>query len=161
MNAVCVLNAGKVSGSVRFTQQAPGEEVDVEVKLSGLEPGKHGFHVHAYGDNTNGCTSAGPHFNPQNVTHGDRTAAIRHVGDLGNVEADANGNVNCKFSDKLISLNGPNSIIGRSLVVHANEDDLGIPKADYNDAKKEESTRTGNAGERIACAVIGICDAPK
>lgn len=88
-------------------------------EVSGLAPGLHGFHVHEFGDNTNGCTSAGPHFNPAGLTHGGPEHEVRHVGDLGNVEADANGVAKVNIKDAQISLTGPNTILGRSLVVHA------------------------------------------
>ena len=107
--------------------------------VSGLTPGQHGFHgmyglwsvrigrevlmdcmyglVHEFGDNTNGCTSAGPHYNPHGKEHGAPTDANRHVGDLGNVTADANGVANVNIEDKQLALTGNQSIIGRSLVV--------------------------------------------
>lgn len=89
----------------------------VTVDLNGLKPGKHGFHVHAYGDTTNGCISAGPHFNPTGVDHGGPADSVRHVGDLGNVEADQSGHVHAGFTDSVISLSGPNSVVGRAMVV--------------------------------------------
>lgn len=116
-----------------------------------MSPGKHGFHVHQYGDRTNGCTSAGPHFNPFKKTHGGPQDENRHVGDLGNVEAGSDGVAKFSFVDKLISLEGETNIVGRSLVVHKGEDDLGKGVGD----KKEESLKTGNAGERSACGVVG------
>lgn len=117
--------------------------------MSGLAAGKHGFHVHEFGDNTNGCTSAGPHFNPTKQEHGAPDAAIRHVGDLGNIVADGSGVAKVNISDKLISLNGVNNIIGRTVVVHADIDDLGA-------GGHELSKTTGNAGARLGCGVIGL-----
>lgn len=64
-----------------------------------------------------GCTSAGPHFNPFNKEHGGPTDTVRHVGDLGNVEADSSGVAKINIKDSLISLCGPLSVVGRTLVV--------------------------------------------
>uniref|UniRef100_A0A1I8B7N9 Superoxide dismutase [Cu-Zn] n=1 Tax=Meloidogyne hapla TaxID=6305 RepID=A0A1I8B7N9_MELHA len=111
-----------------------------------------GFHVHAYGDLTNGCVSAGPHYNPTNMTHGGPQDEVRHVGDLGNVHAKEDGVAKIDFEDTKISLVGPTAIVGRTLVVHALEDDLGRG----TDDKAEESKKTGNAGPRLACGVIGL-----
>ncbi|XP_069492451.1 superoxide dismutase [Cu-Zn] [Ambystoma mexicanum] len=150
VKAVCVLKGDQaVKGTVHFTQEQENGPVTVEGTIDGLTPGKHGFHIHAFGDNTNGCVSAGPHFNPQNQTHGAPEDAVRHVGDLGNVTANDGGVAEIKFDDKVISLSGSNSIIGRSLVVHEKVDDLG--KGGNN-----ESLVTGNAGGRLACGVIGL-----
>ena len=96
-----------------------------------------------------GCKTAGPHFNPFDKTHGAPDREERHVGDLGNVIADENGIVLFSISDHLIKLSGPNSVIGRSFVVHSNKDDLG-------DGGHELSKTTGNAGGRLACGVIGL-----
>lgn len=126
--------------------------MNVSGEITGLAPGKHGFHIHEFGDNTNGCTSAGPHFNPNKKEHGAPNADIRHVGDLGNVEADANGVAKINITDSLISLNGSNSILGRTVVVHADVDDLGL-------GGHELSKTTGNAGARLGCGVIGFASA--
>ncbi|XP_003737085.1 superoxide dismutase [Cu-Zn] [Galendromus occidentalis] len=144
--AVAVLKADGVQGTIWFTQE--GDSVKVTGEVTGLKEGKHGFHVHQYGDTTNGCVSAGAHFNPTNKTHGGPSDEERHVGDLGNLIADKDGKAKVDIVDKLIALEGAHCIIGRSLVVHADEDDLG--KGGH-----ELSSTTGNAGARVACAVIG------
>ncbi|KAI4877488.1 hypothetical protein NFI96_015049 [Prochilodus magdalenae] len=146
--AVCVLKGtGEVTGTVHFEQKA--DHVKVTGKITGLAPGLHGFHVHAYGDNTEGCTSAGPHYNPHNQTHGGPNDKVRHVGDLGNVNADSSGVADINIEDKMLALNGEYSIIGRTMVIHEKVDDLGK-------GGDEESLKTGNAGARQACGVIGI-----
>ncbi|KAJ2780385.1 Superoxide dismutase [Cu-Zn] [Coemansia javaensis] len=148
--AVAILKGdSNVSGVVFLTQADESSAVKVTGTVTGLEAGKHGFHIHQFGDNTNGCTSAGPHFNPHNKTHGAPCDEERHVGDLGNVFADASGTVTLDIEDKQISLFGQHSIIGRTVVIHADEDDLG--KGGH-----ELSATTGNAGGRLACGVIGI-----
>lgn len=93
--------------------------------------------------------SAGPHFNPNKKEHGAPDAAIRHAGDLGNIEADQSGSAKVKITDSQISLSGPNNILGRTVVVHADVDDLGL-------GGHELSKTTGNAGGRIGCGVIGF-----
>ncbi|KAM5179902.1 superoxide dismutase [Cu-Zn] [Mantella aurantiaca] len=149
MKAVCVLKgSGEVTGVVRFEQEENGP-VKVKGHITGLTDGKHGFHIHAYGDNTNGCVSAGPHFNPHSKNHGGPEDAERHVGDLGNITS-SGGVADFELTDKQICLHGPNSVLGRTAVVHEKEDDLG--KGGDN-----ESLITGNAGGRLACGVIGIC----
>ena len=99
---------------------------------------------------TNGCSSAGPHFNPDKCSHGapENEKGARHAGDLGNVTAEG-GSAKLNILDSMISLSGENSIIGRTVVVHADPDDLGL-------GGHELSKSTGNAGARSACGVIGI-----
>lgn len=150
VKAVCVLQGTEgVSGTVHFEQGAAGAAVTVSGDIKGLAAGKHGFHVHEFGDNTNGCTSAGSHFNPHGKHHGGPDAADRHVGDLGNVTAGDDGVAKVEITDKQLSLTGEHSIVGRTIVVHKDEDDLG--KGGHDD-----SLTTGHAGARLACGVIGI-----
>ena len=91
--------------------------MSIKGEITGLKPGLHGFHVHEFGDTTDGCTSAGAHFNPQGKTHGGPSDAERHAGDLGNVTAGADGKAPVDMTDKILSLTGPMSIIGRTMVV--------------------------------------------
>mmetsp|Transcript_13515 Transcript_13515/g.18686 ORF Transcript_13515/g.18686 Transcript_13515/m.18686 type:complete len:197 (-) Transcript_13515:594-1184(-) len=138
----------QVAGVVRFTQIKP-DRVKIEADIKGLKKGLHGFHIHQWGDLTNGCTSAGPHYNPFKKNHGGPQDQDRHVGDMGNITVINDGeNTKLVLEDTLIQLEGPYSVIGRAVVVHADEDDLG--KGGFSDSKT-----TGHAGARVACGVIG------
>jgi len=130
----------EVSGTVIFT--VVEGKVRIHAEISGLTPGKHGFHVHEVGDCSDPAgKSAGGHFNPEGMDHGGPHDAIRHVGDLGNLEADENGVAVMDTEDTLVALEGPNSVIGRSVIIHADADDL-------------SSQPTGAAGARVACGEI-------
>lgn len=134
------LGGSGVAGKATFTQQ--GDKVQVAAELTGLSPGKHGFHIHEFGD----CSapdgkSAGDHFNPQGHQHG-APGAGAHPGDLGNIEADANGRATLSLVLDTITLDtGTLGILGRGLIVHEKADDL-------------VSQPVGEAGGRVACAVI-------
>src|SRR4051794_33713672 len=78
-------------GVLTMTQETPTSPVLIDGRVVGMLPGLHGIHVHEFGDLSKGCDSAGEHFNPTNSLHGGPNDAVRHVGDLGNVFADANG----------------------------------------------------------------------
>ena len=145
LKAIAVLHptaGSKVSGTVTFTEVADG--VQVQAEITGLTPGNHGFHVHEFGDcSAPDVSSAGAHFNPTSKPHAGPDALERHVGDMGNVEADASGTAKLDYVDHQISLtNDQESVIGRSVVVHAKADDL-------------KSQPAGDSGTRIACGVIG------
>ena len=87
--------------------------MSVSGEVSGLKSGNHGFHIHEFGDTTNGCTSAGPHFNPDKCEHGapDNAKGARHAGDLGNVTAGEDGIAKIDIKDTFISLSGANRYI--------------------------------------------------
>ena len=86
-----------------------------------MKPGNHGFHIHQFGDYSAGCVSAGGHFNPAGKEHGGPKDANRHAGDLGNIVADEEGKAIIDITDAQIPLDGPNSIIGRSVVVSSDD----------------------------------------
>lgn len=144
-NAICMLystEGNSVSGTVTFEKIENGMKVLVDVH--GLTPGKHGFHIHEFGDcSSKDAASAGGHFNPAMVSHGGPMDQMRHEGDMGNIVADQSGNAKMEYTDPKMTFEGSNSIIGRSIIVHASEDDL-------------KTQPTGNSGARIACGVIGV-----
>lgn len=155
IQGIAFFSNSSIKGTVKFTETT-NDLVLVDVNLEGFEPNTiHGFHVHESGDLTLGCDSMCAHFNPYNQTHGGRDDTIRHVGDLGNLEADSEGKVNIQFTDHMIKLRGMEAnIIGRGLIIHADSDDCG--KGIYEDSKT-----TGHSGKRIGCAIIGYASVNK
>ena len=143
-DAVAVLMPTKgnaVDGIVRFAKVEKG--LRIMARLNGLTPGLHGFHIHEFGDCRDAdAASAGAHFNPDQAPHAGPHDAVRHLGDLGNVEADAAGRATFDMVVSKLTLDGPQGIIGRSVVVHADPDNL-------------TSQPSGGAGARQACGVIG------
>jgi len=150
IKAVAVFDSKKIKGSVLFTEDLEDNCVNIDIDLQGLKKNAfHGFHIHEAGDMTVDCSSMCSHFNPYKKLHGCPGMKERHVGDLGNLKTDSYGCAKYKITDDIIKLRGSKAnIIGRGLVIHADEDDCGK-------GGDVESTKTGNAGKRIACAVIG------
>ena len=158
--AVCVFQE---NGFILFTPET--NKMKITINLKKLKPGLHGFHVHRYGDLREGCKSLCEHFNPYGTNHGNITddKDNRHIGDLGNIVVNEKGICNMVIYDKYIKLKGKCSIVGRSIVIHDKPDDLGIGGLDKQgnivDMKiHKESLKTGNAGKRILCGVIGLCN---
>jgi Cu-Zn family superoxide dismutase len=151
IHAIAVFtDQSSIHGSVKFAEDLENNQVKIELNIAGLSPNSlHGFHVHEAGDLSDKCTSMCAHFNPFNKTHGGPNSKVRHVGDLGNIKTNAKGEAKYSFCDSVIKLRGTKSnIIGRGLIIHEDEDDCGM-------GGNAESLKTGNAGKRIACAVIG------
>ena len=161
-NAIAIFKNKNVQGHLRFHQCDGSDKTLVIFNLSGLTPGMmRACHIHEYGDKSNGCKSLGGHWNPMDKNHGymcmsiphqqDCSSAESHAGDLlNNIEVDQDGVFRFRYLDPRIKLRGNvnNSIIGRSVVIHDGVDDCGM-------GGNEESLKTGNAGGRIACSVIG------
>ena len=136
----------KAQGTVSFVKK--GDQLLVDARLTSLPPGAHGFHIHETGDcSAPDAASAGGHFNPTGKPHGSPMQAERHGGDLGNITADANGKAELQMTISLSEINvskmGASSIVGKSLIVHADPDDY-------------RTQPTGNAGKRLACGVIKL-----
>ena len=132
----------KVSGAATLTQKPDGLEIAVQV--SGVAPGKHGLHIHQYGECGDNGNAAGGHYNPHGAPHGFVVTdgfTKAHPGDLGNIEGgpDGTGIVTVTVPG-LTLVNGPYSVAGRAIILHEKVDDFGQP--------------TGNAGGRIGCGPI-------
>ena len=133
----------EVRGNVTFASVRRGQAVVVAGRITGLQPGTHGMHVHEKGN----CTapdgsSAGAHFNPAAQVHAGPRDPNHHAGDLGNVTADPSGVAEFSFEVEGLSLGvDTSSIIGRSLIVHAGADDL-------------VTQPTGGSGARLACGLV-------
>jgi len=132
-------------GVIRLTQ-VDREHCVIEGVVDGLSPGEHGLAIHETGDTSRGCSSLGGHYNPLGTRHGSPHSPenSRHVGDLGNVVAGSDGRATFRLTDRLVKVW---DVIGRSVVVAANRDDLGLGSA-------SSSALTGGCGAASACGVI-------
>lgn len=130
------------SGNASFVQA--GGKVLVSGEVRGLKPNaEHGFHVHEKGDCSSGDgMSTGGHFNPAGAPHGNHGAGAHHAGDLPSLKADASGVARFSFESSMIAVgSGVTNVVGKGLIVHRDPDDY-------------KTQPTGNAGPRLACAVI-------
>lgn len=166
-SAQCVLSKTSqepgAEGTLYLEQLSPRTFVHITGNITGLSVGLHGFHVHEFGVNgaSGKCLDAKAHYNPEGYNHSAPNATKRHVGDLGNIESvfdssqvgntlsGLSGIAYVDIKDHMISLWGKHSIVGRAIVVHAGEDDLGL-------GGTEVSLKTGDAGGRLACCTIFI-----
>jgi Cu-Zn family superoxide dismutase len=132
----------KATGQITFEQM--GSQVRVSGTVTGLKPNaEHGFHVHEAGDCSSGDgMSTRGHFNPHGKPHGHPSTSERHAGDLPALRSDASGRASVDATVDIITVaSGSASVVGRGLIVHADPDDY-------------KTQPTGNAGARLACAVI-------
>lgn len=142
-----------VKGTVKFHQCVDDEKHTwIYFDLYNLSPNStHAIHIHEWGDKSGGCKTLGPHWNPYNKSHGSImiNPIERHVGDLiNNFKTDNQGQYKGYYKDNLIRVRGCYSVLGRSVVIHKGIDDLGL-------GDNVESLKTGNAGDRLSCAIIG------
>jgi superoxide dismutase, Cu-Zn family len=153
VSGISILHQNKknIEGTIEF-EELEGERVKVKYEVKGLVDGKHGFHIHDYGDLSDGCMSACSHFNPFNKNHGGLKSKERHSGDLGNIVSKNKISRGELIASGLSLSKKKTNILGRMIIIHENEDDLGRGSGEL----REESLKTGNAGSRVACGVIGI-----
>ena len=159
MEAICKFdkndphNKMNIEGYIDFYQPDQFCDTSIVISLKGFGPRKtHAIHIHEKSDFSNGCMSAGGHYNPFGQTHGNYKlhGQKRHVGDLvNNITSNDYGDVYVEFTDDLVSLYEPHSVLDRSIVIHEKKDDLGM-------GGNAESLITGNAGGRMACTAIRL-----
>ena len=147
--ATTLFNHPHIKGSGELEEKGTKVVIKGELKSTKYKNSSHGIHIHEAGDLSDNCMGACGHFNPYGKKHGGPTSKERHVGDLGNIRFDARGVAKFKMEDNLVKLRGTKAnVLGRSLVIHEDMDDLGM-------GNHSDSLTTGHAGKRITCAVIG------
>jgi superoxide dismutase, Cu-Zn family len=136
---------GQETGKAGLVQTPHGVLIEVEVR--GLSPGEHAFHIHQKGvcDPASKFESAGGHFSPHGNKHGFLADGGPHEGDMPNQFVGQDGVLRAHVLDPNVTLGaGEDSLFGpsgSSLVIHARADDY-------------TSQPAGNAGDRVACAII-------
>lgn len=133
------LSEKQISGTIRFIEQM--DLVKISGTVDGLPAGKHGFHVHS----GTSCDNPGDHYNPESKKHGAATEKENHTGDLGNLVADSTGKAQYELLDADLTLSGSQSVIGKALIIHLDED-------------KYSPQPSGDSGEKIGCGIIKMQD---
>jgi len=147
--ATTLFNHPNLKGIVEFYEKGSKVVIKGNLKSNKYKNSTHGIHIHEAGDLSDNCMGACGHFNPYGKKHGGPGSSERHVGDLGNIRFDSKGVANFVMEDSLVKLRGTKAnVIGRSLVIHEDPDDLGM-------GGHSDSLTTGHAGKRITCAIIG------
>lgn len=144
MIAVLRCESGKIHGSVKIDSLVNGY-LRFSVDLEGLSPGLHGFHIHTSANDLKGSSGLCSHYNPSNGAHSFLNDPTGHHGDLGNILFNKQQICKQTVVSKFLRLD---EIVGRSIVVHSDEDDLGF-------GDNPESLKTGNSGSRVLWGVIG------
>ena len=148
--ATCTLTGDGVSGTFNLKEKRGSYRLNIESDdITGLTEGLHGFHIHEFGDVSGDCAVTGGHWNPKDNDHGEYTErrSKRHIGDMKMIDAAASGATSYDYTDHIASLYGKYSVAGRSLAIHAGEDDFGQP--------------FGNAGSKVACCTIAWTPEPE
>jgi len=142
-------------------EQKPGDNTSLIGEFEGIKPGLHALKVHEFGDLEWGCESTGEVFNPFGAYRGHSHEDIyeRRVGDVEQVQGRWDTKAEYKNRDALVMLSGPNSVIGRSLVLYEREDDH--DQTEHPATHEREGRYREGEGKRIACCVIGLAKGEK
>ena len=144
--AIAPASGSQVTGSAYFEQD--GEEVLLVILIENATPGLHAVHIHENGDcSAPDATSAGGHWNPTGVAHGEWGTGEFHLGDIGNITIGEDGTGILTLTTDLweIGTGSPVDVVGKGIIVHADADDF-------------TTQPSGNAGARIGCGVINIIE---
>ena len=135
-------SGSSLTGTAIFTKD--GENITLSVAIRNASPGLHAVHIHENGDcSAPDATSAGGHWNPTDVAHGQWGVGEFHLGDIGNITVGEDGTGSIELTTDLweIGTGSDIDVIGKGIIVHADADDF-------------VSQPSGNAGARIGCGVI-------
>lgn len=149
---------GKKVGTVEIEEDDGATQVNVRV--NGLSAGYHGFHVHTTGkceadsaapddpSKTGDFLSAGGHLNPDESAHGE------HLGDLPSLLVNEDGTADLEFTGPF-TLDDIRDADGSAVMIHSGPDNYAnVPERYAPEGPDQDTTKTGDAGDRIACAVI-------
>lgn len=147
-SAICILRCEQYHphGTVHIHEIASNGPLSFEVSIQGLSPGNHGFHLHNSGNELHAPTSLCAHFNPTGAPHRGLNDPNGHYGDFGNIIVDDDGRCEMTIIARYVRMQ---DILGRSLIVHADEDDLGL-------GPYEDSKTTGHSGKRVLWGIVGV-----
>jgi superoxide dismutase, Cu-Zn family len=140
--------SGAPIGRVWMSQRRRGGAVAILVRVHGLSPGFHGFHIHTTGRcDPPGFTTAGGHFNPTGVSH------PRHAGDLPSLLVNANGTGQLATTTDRFAIGNLTDADGSAVIVHSGPDNFANIPARYG-VPDQETLNTGDSGSRVACGVV-------
>ena len=144
-SAVATLESRSGSSTIgTATFSLDGSKVTMTLAASKLTAGVHAVHLHDVGDcSAADATSAGGHWNPTQMMHGNSAGGAHHAGDIGNLTAGADGSATLTFTttEWTIGSGTTTDVIGHAVIIHEKVDDF-------------TTQPTGNAGARQACGVI-------
>jgi Cu-Zn family superoxide dismutase len=158
LSAPLIDAGGAERGTVEVSFTTDGATLTVQA--TGLPPGLHGLHVHKTGrcepdsadptkpDKKGAFLSAGGHLAAEGQVHGD------HDGDLPSLLVRRDGSARLVVSSDRLTRESVLDGDGSALMVHADADNFGNVPDRYVPTPDETTTKTGDAGARLACGVL-------